>query len=66
LKSHEFESIKNHKTYVSRSKLTNDLTLKSVLIFVICRTEVRSNLRCSRPLCSSQSTGGTLTCPRMM
>jgi hypothetical protein len=59
LKSHEFESIKNHKTFVSRSKLTNDLTL-FYKCFDLCNlTPKGSNLRCSRPLCSSQSTGGT-------
>src|SRR6187397_1671521 len=53
----------------SRQKLTNDLcTLppKESCAFDLCNLKPEgSNLRCSRPLCSSQSTGGIPTPPRL-
>ena len=58
LKSHEFVSKNRSKTRRIDSKLTNEMPHQ--MPWHQYELPERSSQRCSRPLCSSQSTGGTL------
>ena len=58
--SHEYESIAD-KIRRSHQGLTNDLAVASNDQVFVCDIRIKRSfyLRCSRPLCSSQNTGGT-------
>jgi len=69
LKSHEFyqESVWTGSRYTSKLALDHRPSRNWLMIFKIINMNWsrRSAQRCSRPLCSSQSTGGTFSACRI-